>query len=130
MDEAKPKVLIIEDSIELAEIIKVVVERMSLTALHAVKGAEAIEFILDEDPDLILLDLALPDMRGWRILDAVKQEGGTFNTPVVVITASGDAANRLMGKLRGVAAYLIKPCTPEEVEDIVREVLELDMPLA
>lgn len=129
MSEARPKVLIIEDSMELAEIIKVVVERMSLVPIHATHGAKAIDFILEQNPNLILLDLALPDMRGWRILDAVK-DGGTFNTPVVVITASGDAANRLMGKLRGVAAYLIKPCTPEEVEDIIREVLELDMPPA
>ncbi len=123
MSEVQAKVLIVEDTIDLAEIIIAVVERISMKPLHATHGAKAIATIQEENPDLVLLDLGLPDMRGWRILDAVKDENGQFSTPVVVITAHGDAANRLMGKLRNVAAYMIKPCTPEEVEEIISEVL-------
>ncbi len=130
MDESRQKVLIIEDKLELVEIIKVLVERLSLQPLHARLGADAIQKIREEQPDLIILDLGLPDMRGWRILDEVKDEGGKFNTPVIVLTAHGDAANRLMGKLREVAAYLIKPCTNEEVESVITEVLALNSPAA
>ena len=98
MSQTSLKVLIIEDVVDLAEIIAAVVERLALKAITVTHGAQAITAIQEEDPDLILLDLALPDMRGWRILDAVKEATGQFSTPVVVITASSDAA-------RGIPAF-------------------------
>jgi two-component system response regulator AdeR len=125
MGDVASKVLIVEDSVELAEIITAVVEQMALHPIHVINGAKAIEVIQAEKPDLILLDLFLPDIVGWRILDAAKDAIGSFNTPVIVITAAGDPANRLMGKLRDVVAYLIKPCTPEEVEEVINRALAL-----
>jgi CheY-like chemotaxis protein len=126
MSKATAKVLLIEDSVELAEIIVAVVESMSLQALHEMYGARAIQVIQDEEPDLILLDLGLPDMVGWKIMEALKDESGQFPIPVVVITAHGDPANRLIGKLQEVSAYLIKPCTPDEVRQVISRVLALD----
>jgi CheY-like chemotaxis protein len=126
MSKATAKVLLIEDSVELAEIIVAVVESMSLQALHEMYGARAIQVIQDEEPDLILLDLGLPDMVGWKIMEALKDGSGPFPIPVVVITAHGDPANRLIGKLQEVSAYLIKPCTPDEVRQVISRVLALD----
>ena len=128
MSEAPPKVLLIEDSEELAEIIIAVLEGMSLQPLHEAYGARAIQAIREERPDLILLDLGLPDMVGWKIMEALKDESGKFPIPVVVITAHGDPTNRLIGKLQEVSAYLIKPCTPDEVRGVVSRVLALRKP--
>jgi DNA-binding response OmpR family regulator len=117
------KVLIVEDTIELAEIMRATIERMGLQVFHEVYGENAVEVYETENPDLVLLDIALPDMPGWKILDTIR-EGG--NRPlVIVITAYGDAANRLMGKLQGVYDYLIKPLMPDEIERVVAKALNL-----
>jgi DNA-binding response OmpR family regulator len=85
----------------------------------------ALETYKEVQPDLVLLDIGLPDMTGWKVLDAIKESKSIFKRPsVIVMTAYGDPANRLMGKLQGVDEYLIKPFTPEEIEHVVRQVLQ------
>jgi DNA-binding response OmpR family regulator len=115
------KVLIVEDTIELAEVIQATVERMGITVFHETHGNKAIDIFKAQNPDLILLDIGLPDMIGWKILDTLKQMENRPN--VIVISAYGDPANRLMGKLQDVDAYLIKPFSPDEIERVVRNVL-------
>lgn len=116
-------VLLVEDSVELAEIIVAVLEQMSLGATHTTRGARAIQLIEEQRPDLVLLDLGLPDMVGWQVLEALRSEDGKLQTPVVVITAHSDPTNRLIGKLQEVKAYLVKPFTPAEVEQAISQAL-------
>ncbi len=123
MGKDAAKVLLVEDSLELAEIILTVLKQMSLAGRHATHGAKAIEIIQEQEPDLVLLDLGLPDMSGWKVMEALKGEDGRFRIPVVVLTAHSDPANRLIGKLQEVKAYLIKPFTPDEVEQIITQAL-------
>jgi len=101
-------------------------ERINMRVFHATHGTRALELFEAEPPDLVLLDIALPDTTGWKVLDTIReqQRGGT-GPKVIVITAYGDPANRLMGKLQGIHSYLIKPLKPDEVERTVREVLGL-----
>ncbi len=123
-------VLIIEDSVELAEIIQASLHDMELETFHETHGQNGLETFKDILPDLVLLDIALPDIKGWKILDEIRalvQEYPEVHMPkVIVITAYGDPANRLMGKLQDVNRYLIKPFTPDEVEDVVSTVLYSD----
>ncbi len=120
------KVLIVEDAVELAEILQATLEQMGLQVFHETHGAESLAIYRSEHPDLVLLDIALPDMPGWKVLDTIKEERRGEDSPVViVITAYGDPANRLMGKLQGVHSYLIKPFTPDEIEQVVSGVLNL-----
>ncbi|MBN8639299.1 MAG: hypothetical protein J0M07_28530 [Anaerolineae bacterium] len=70
--------------------------------------------------------MSLPDIPGWKVLESIKErqkETGGAMPIVIVITAYGDPANRLVGKLHGVYSYLIKPFTPGDVEQIVRKAL-------
>ncbi len=118
------KVLIIEDYPEVADVINVILRRMGFTTAHESHGARAFERYNEMIPDIVLLDLALPDITGWRVLDAIKerQREATTRMPVVIVmTAYGDPANRLVGKLQGVHAYLVKPFTAEELQRVVRE---------
>src|SRR5512145_2230567 len=95
------KVLIIEDTIEMAEILRAIFEHMQLTVFHETYGMKGLEVYHAEHPDLVLLDLALPDMPGWKVLDTIKeQQRGEPLPAIIVISAYGDAANRLMGKLQ------------------------------
>ena len=111
---------------ELAEILQVTLERMNLKSFHATYGNKALDIYESEHPDLVLLDIALPDMTGWKVLDTIReQQRGEKSPLIIVITAYGDPANRLMGKLQGIHSYLIKPFTPDEIELAVAKALGL-----
>lgn len=120
-----PMVLIVEDTTELAEVIQATLERMNMTTVHESHGLKALSKLDELTPDLVLLDIGLPDMTGWKLLEALKEkhkESGKMPV-VIVITAYGDPANRLMGKLQGVHTYLIKPFTSDEVERVVMQAI-------
>lgn len=118
--------LIVEDTYELAEILQVTLQRMHITAAHESNGARAFARYNEMKPDVVLLDIGLPDGPGWKVLESIKeqqQKSGGKMPAVIVITAYGDPANRLVGKLHGVDSYLIKPFTPHEVERTIQTAL-------
>jgi len=126
LEDRRPSVLIIEDTLELAEIIRVTLDRMGLITAHESHGQRAFVRFNSMMPDVVLLDISLPDIPGWKVLESIKErqkETGGAMPIVIVITAYGDPANRLVGKLHGVYSYLIKPFTPGDVEQIVRKAL-------
>ncbi len=118
------KVLLIEDDEALAEMIMATLERLPVEGYHERRGGPSLDVYREVRPDLVLLDIGLPDMLGWHFLDKLKGEEGKYETPVVVITCRDDPANRLMGKLQGVSAYLIKPFSPETVAEVVMRMLQ------
>ncbi len=121
----KHAVLIIEDTVELGEVIQGTLDRMNLITAHETQGNKAITRYNEMRPDVVLLDINLPDTTGWKILDHIKEEREkTGKMPmVIIITAYGDPANRLIGKLQGVHNYLVKPFTPDEIENVVMQAL-------
>ena len=125
-----PVVLIVEDTTELAEVISATLERMDMKTIHETHGNKALKTIREQKPDVLLLDISLPDTSGWKVLEELRQEqeeGGEEamgSLPItIVISAYGDPANRLVGKLQNVYSYLIKPFTTDEVETIVTQAL-------
>jgi DNA-binding response OmpR family regulator len=116
-------VLIVEDTTELAEVIQATLERLGITAHHETHAIKALDIYKKEKPDLVLLDIGLPDMSGWKLLDGIKELDKDNLPHFIIITAYGDPANRLMGKLQEVDSYLIKPFSPDEVERVVGKVL-------
>ncbi|MBP8974014.1 MAG: response regulator [Anaerolineae bacterium] len=120
------RVLIVEDDVELGVILRTILARMGFEAWHAADGQQALELYASEKPDLVLLDIALPDITGWRLLEEMRERPhGGANPAFLVITAYGDPANRLMGKLQGVQGYLIKPFKVEEIGRAVMSALQL-----
>ena len=91
-----------------------------MTTVHETHGTKAYDRFYKLKPDVLLLDIGLPDMTGWKLLESIKEENDERHMPkVIVITAYGDPANRLIGKLQNVHDYLIKPFTADEVEKVV-----------
>lgn len=119
-----PSILIIEDSVELAEIIEATLQRLDMLTTHETHGGRAFNRYPEIMPDVVLLDIGLPDMTGWKLLEHIRERHAATGMPkVIVITAYGDPANRLIGKLQNVHDYLIKPFTADEVERVVLSAL-------
>jgi len=124
-DAKKPTILIVEDTEELAEVIQATLENRGMQVDWVAHGSKGIQKIKASVPDVLLLDIGLPDMTGWKMLEELREwkpEPDTLPV-VVVITAYGDPANRLIGKLQGIHSYLIKPFTSDEVEKAVQGAL-------
>lgn len=123
----KPRILIVEDTMELSEVIEATLEGAGMDTEAVSRGSKGLDRIRENTPDILLLDIGLPDMTGWKMLEELhewKQNDNNNDMPtVVVITAYGDPANRLIGKLQGIHSYLIKPFTPDEVEKVVLRAL-------
>lgn len=126
--EQLPRILIVEDTVEFANLVRIALRSLNVDIEHVTQGNAALQAIAASLPDLILLDIALPDMDGWRLLDALRRE--PFNRQkeplIIVLTGYGDPANRLMGKLQGVHGYLVKPCVPQSIREAVASALQLE----
>ncbi len=121
------RVLIVEDTLELAELVMITLGRARITAEYELRGEQAFARYCALMPAVLLLDLNLPDMTGWKVLESIKdyvKETGNPMPRIIVMTAMGDPANRLVGKLQGVYSYLVKPFTTTELERVVKSALE------
>jgi CheY-like chemotaxis protein len=119
-------VLIIEDTRDLAELMAVTLRRAHINAEYEMRGEHAFTRYVALRPAVVLLDLNLPDMTGWKVLESIKEHAKNTNGPmprIIVTTAMGDPANRLVGKLQGVYGYLVKPFSPAEVQRVVQDAL-------
>ena len=118
--------LIVEDTVELAELVTITLRRVNIAAEYEARGERAFARYIELMPSVLLLDLNLPDMTGWKVLESIKEHAKQNGTPIpriIVITAMGDPANRLVGKLQGVYSYIVKPFTPTEVQSVVQSAL-------
>ncbi|HRF94924.1 MAG TPA: response regulator [Aggregatilineales bacterium] len=122
----KPLVLFVEDADYLAELGSHILERIGIEVIICLTAEFAIDFMeKNRLPDLIVLDIGMPGMTGWEFLDIIKKYQETKTIPIVVTTAYGDATNRLIGRLRDVDRYIVKPYKPEELQMVVRQILQL-----
>ena len=120
-------ILIVEDEAEIANIEKLSLEGFDLEITHFKFAAEALEHLQDAKPDLLVLDIGLPDMSGWQFLEACKADDLLpASCSVIITTAFSDPANRVIGKLQDVTRYLAKPFSPITFKAIVVELLGLE----
>ena len=127
----KNTILIVEDTVELAEVIQATIEGMGIKAVFETHGKNGIERLKQLKPKLMIMDIGLPDISGWKMLDMVKEvylDNESAIPTIIVITAYGDPANRLIGKLQNIHSYLVKPFTPDEIERVVSMALRGEKP--
>lgn len=121
-----PFVLVVEDTEDIANIIQLTLTRIGLESQHAPNGYIALESLVKRRPDLLMLDIGMPGMNGWEVLEAVKEQHPDADFPVIILTAFDDPTNKLIGKFQErVFRYLTKPFDPEVLEATVREALKL-----
>ncbi len=119
----KPTVLIVEDEPDIAELIKFHCEREGCEAKVVGSGKAALDVVKREPPDLLILDLMLPDVGGIEICRRVKQWPETRDVPVVMVTAKGEESDVVAGLEIGADDYVVKPFSPRVLMARVRAVL-------
>jgi len=117
-------VLIVEDDADIGKLLQISLAGAGIDSVYAPNGQIALDYLETTQPDLILLDLNLPTINGWKVLEYAKSRyGKTFQ--VIVITANTDEVNRLVGKMQDVTSYIQKPFQTDEILTHIRQILEL-----
>jgi len=121
------KVLCIEDDPEMIDLIKLILERRGFRFIGAVGGREGLEAIAREKPDLVLLDIMMPDIDGWDVYRQMKADERSKDIPVIVVTAKAQSIDRVLGlHIAKVDDYVTKPFGPAELLRSVDRVLGLE----
>ena len=107
------KVLIVDDERAIVDILKYNLEKNGMTAICAYDGGEGLRLARESDPDVILLDVMLPDIDGFTVTRRIRQEG--INAPVLFLTARDDTQDKIMGLTLGADDYITKPFNPLEL---------------
>jgi DNA-binding response OmpR family regulator len=115
-----PTVLVVEDERDIREVLRRYLERAGLSVLTTGTGAEAIRLLTSAPPDLVVLDLGLPDVDGTDVLREIQAAG---HPPVLVLTARSTVDDRIHGLQLGADDYVTKPFSPAEVVLRVQAVL-------
>jgi two-component system alkaline phosphatase synthesis response regulator PhoP len=126
---AKAQILIVEDEPEIAELIEFHAERAGMRARTIHSGRLALEVMRREKPDLIVLDLMLPDVDGLEICRRLKQSEDTRSIPIVMVTAKGEEADIVAGIELGAEDYVTKPFSPRVLMARLRNVLRRHGPV-
>ncbi len=118
----KKRVLVVDDEPG----IRAVVARMldcDYTVLEATNGEEAVDIAGRESPDVVLMDLMMPEMDGYTACSMIKGDQATKKIPVIILTAVGHEFNRKFAEEMGADAYLTKPFTPQTLKDAIAPLL-------
>ena len=125
----KQRILVIEDEAEMIDLTRIVLEREGYEVLGAVGGARGLEMIRQEKPDLILLDLMMPDIGGWEVYRQVKADQELAQIPVIVVTAKAQSIDKVLGlQVAKVDDYITKPFGPKELLESIDRVLNSESP--
>ena len=117
-------ILCIEDEQEMIDLIRLILSRRGFDVRGANSGEEGLKIIHEEHPDLVLLDLMMPDMDGWEVYQKMKGDETTKNIPVVVVTAKAQSIDKVLGlHIAKVDDYIAKPFSPQELLTSVDNVL-------
>lgn len=118
------KVVCIEDELEMIELVKLILDRNKFEVTGAVGGQEGLDKISEINPDLVLLDLMMPEMDGWEVYQKMKASEAMRDIPVIVVTAKAQSIDRVLGlHIARVDDYITKPFGPQELLDSVERVI-------
>lgn len=119
--QAAPKILIVEDDSAVRLSLRATCQREGFKTVETGLGQEALRLVKAETPDLVLLDLLLPDMNGLDVCRAIRQQSGAL--PIIMLTAKNEEIDKVVGLELGADDYVTKPFSPRELIARIRAVL-------
>jgi DNA-binding response OmpR family regulator len=120
----KPTIVCIEDNPEMIQIIRLFLERHNFRFIGAAEGREGLEIVRKIKPQLILLDLMMPEMDGWEVNQQLKADNELSRIPVIMVTAKSQSIDKIIGlEIAKVEDYVTKPFNPQELLASINKVL-------
>jgi DNA-binding response OmpR family regulator len=118
------RIVCVEDEPEMIDLIRLILGRKGFDVVGANGGKAALGIIQEVKPDLILLDLMMPDMDGWEVYQQLKANQDLSSIPVIVVTAKAQSIDKVLGlHIAKVDDYISKPFSPQELMDSVDQIL-------
>ena len=122
-DNDSKHILCIEDEPEMIDLIRLILGRRGFEVIGAGGGKEGLEKMRQSKPDLVLLDLMMPDIDGWEVYQQMKADEKTKDIPVIVVTAKAQSIDKVLGlHIAKVDDYIAKPFSPQELLNSVDKV--------
>ncbi|MFC5402688.1 response regulator transcription factor [Cohnella soli] len=116
-----PEVLVVDDDAHIRELVRLYLEDEGVEVVQKGNGAEALEYVENHSPDLVVLDIMMPGMDGWDLCAKLRELG---DMPILMITAKGESEDRIKGFKLGTDDYLVKPFDPVELTLRVKALLK------
>ncbi|MBX3081812.1 MAG: response regulator [Anaerolineae bacterium] len=117
-------IVYVEDDARTVDLVKIVLRREGYVVTGAPNGREGLKLIAEVKPDLVLLDLMMPDMDGWEVYQTLRAQDATRDLPVIIITAKAASIDKVLGlHIAKVNDYITKPFAPNDLVQAVRKVL-------
>ncbi len=117
------KILIIDDDLDTLRLVGLMLQRQGYQISAATNGQQGLDKAFDEDPDLILLDIMMPDMDGYEVTRRLRRNPSTMETPILMFTAKTQLDDKVIGFEVGANDYLTKPTHPSELQARVKTLL-------
>jgi len=125
MNTNRKYILYVEDEPEMIDLIRLILGRRGFEVKGATGGVEGLRMVREEHPDLVLLDLMMPDMDGWEVYQQIKADEKTKGIPVIVVTAKAQSIDKVLGlHIAKVDDYIAKPFSPQDLLNSVEKVLQ------
>ncbi len=119
-----PRILVTDDEPNIVRLIQVNLERQGFQVETASNGAQALEKIRANRPDLLVSDVMMPEMDGFELLSNIRRDPALENLPVIMLTAKAQDRDVLEGYTRGADMYLTKPFNPIELVTFAKRLLQ------
>jgi CheY-like chemotaxis protein len=118
------RILVVEDSAVIRRLIEVCLRAADLEIITRDDGKSGLHAVSSESPDLVVLDIGLPGLDGWQVLDRIRKDDATHDIPVVVLTAHAEEESRRRANEGGADAFVTKPFQPNDFRATVLSLLE------
>lgn len=124
MDERRRQILYVEDQQDIIDLVRVALRRKPVDVIAANDVIQALKLLQETTPDLVLLDLMMPEVDGWAVYREMRASERLRSVPIIVITARGDLRERDEALHKeGIVGYLIKPFSPTELIRMIDDIL-------
>lgn len=120
----KRKILVVDDQKHIVRLVQVTLERAGYEVVCAYDGVEALEQVAKERPDMVVLDVMMPRMDGFEVLQRMQADTKLQTIPVIMLTAKAQDADIFKGWSQGVSSYLVKPFNPRELLTFVQRIFQ------
>ena len=122
------RILIVDDSPSQLLGIKRIVEKLGHETLSAEDGAAGVEVAKAELPDLILMDVVMPNLNGFQATRTISKNADTAHIPIILVTTKDQETDKVWGMRQGAKAYITKPFSESELADMIQQMLGGELP--